>query len=286
MLFRLCACNLEPRSLGAFGLRICSFDCASNCFLSLEPATFPEPVMSRPPSISQPLRQLFFAIVCLGMAAPALAQSGPPSQVSGRMSELENASGLAMRQQSGPDAEAPQKNAPALQKAAGPQSEPAGTPPHRRRWNAFRGKVISVQFVSGSVLGGTAAHLVGSPDAIGRDAKGYLARVGTITGSRLVAAGVRHGASAMLGLKLKSPEPQGPLGARLKQAAVQELATRTTSGRRVPAVAETAGIYGAILTRGRLYHGQWRPGKAATGAAVAIGFKVAWAAGSELIKSL
>lgn len=69
-----------------------------------------------------------------------------------------------------------------------------------------------------NVLGGegTITHLAGSPDAVGPDAAGYLARVVTITGSRLVATGVRYGASAALGLKLKSPDPRGPLGARLK----------------------------------------------------------------------
>jgi hypothetical protein len=145
---------------------------------------------------------------------------------------------------------------------------------------------MSFQFVSSSVLGGTIEHLVGSPDAIGRDTRGYLARVGTITGARLVAAGVRHGVSAALDLRLESPEPRGPLGARLKQAALQALTTRTASGQRMPAVAETAGTYGAILTRGRLYHGQWRPGQAATSTAVAIGFKVVWTTGSELVGAL
>jgi hypothetical protein len=92
--------------------------------------------------------------------------------------------------------------------------------------------------------------------------------------------------SAAFGLRLESPEPQGPLGARLRQAALQALTTRTVSGRRVPAVAETAGTYGAILTRGRLYHGQWRPGQAATSTAVAIGFEVVWGIGGELVGSL
>ena len=159
-------------------------------------------------------------------------------------------------------------------------------PPHRRRWDAFRSEVISVRFVAGSVLGGTIEHLAGSPGALDRDTRGYLARVGTNAASRLTYVGVRHGVSAALGLRLQSPEARGSLGARLKQAALQALTTRTVSGRRVPAVAETAGTYGAILTRGRLYHGEWRPGQAATSTAVAIGFKVVWATGSELVGSL
>lgn len=270
--------------------------------------------------MGQLLRQLFLlflAAVCLGMAAPAaMAQSELSGLASGQVDKPENDSVLATPYQNRPlrqgaplqegvplhedgplqegvplqevglDVKALRKSAQAFRRTEGLQSETTEVPPHRRRWDAFRSKVVSFRFVSGSVLGGTITHLAGSPDAVGPDAAGYLARVGTITGSRLVNTGVRHGASAALELKLKSPEPRGPLGARLKQAAVQKLTTRTTSGQRVPAVGEMAGTYGAILTRGRLYHGQWRPGRAATSAAVAIGFKVAWAAGSELAKSL
>jgi hypothetical protein len=146
--------------------------------------------------------------------------------------------------------------------------------------------VINVRFVAGSVLAGTLEHLTGSPNALDRDTRGYLARVGTNAASRLTYVGVQHGVSAAFGLRLKSPEPRGSLGARLKQAALQALTTRTLSGRRVPAVAEAAGTYGAILTRGRLYHRQWRPGQAATSTAVAIGIRVVWATGSELLGSL
>ncbi|MCS3632068.1 hypothetical protein GGP55_002681 [Salinibacter ruber] len=232
------------------------------------------PQQNRPPHQNGPLRQG----PSLRQGAPL--QEGVPLHEDGPLQE-----GVPL-QEVGLDVKALRKSARAFRRTEGLQSETTEVPPHRRRWDAFRSKVVSFQFVSGSVLGGTITHLAGSPDAVGPDAAGYLARVGTITGSRLVATGVRHGASAALGLKLKSPEPRGPLGARLKQAAVQELTTRTTSGQRMPAVGEMAGTYGAILTRGRLYHGHWRPGRAATSAAVAIGFKVAWAAGSELAKSL
>lgn len=165
-------------------------------------------------------------------------------------------------------------------------AELTSKPPHRRRWDAFRSEVVSVRFVAGSVLGGTIEHLAGSPGALDRDTRGYLARVGTNAASRLTYVGLRHGVSAAFGLRLKSPEPQGPLGARLRQAALQALTTRTVSGQRVPAVAETAGTYGTLLTRWRLYHGQWRPGQAATSTAVAIGFKVIWATGIELVGAL
>jgi hypothetical protein len=166
------------------------------------------------------------------------------------------------------------------------QSEPAGVPPHRRRWDAFRSEVISLKPVSGGLLSGTIGHLAGSPDSWDRDVGGYLGRVGTSMGSQVVSIGVQHGVSAALDLRLESPEPQGPLLTRLKQVVIQELTIRTTSGQRVPIVAKPAGMYVSNLAQSQIYYGCWEPGEAATSTAIAIGNGVVFSLIGELIGAL
>lgn len=144
----------------------------------------------------------------------------------------------------------------------------------------------AAQGPSGGVLQGTMMHLSDYPSTWGRDTGGYLARVGSGVAYQLTQSGVHHGLAAALDLRLESPDPEGPVGARVGQAMLQELTTRTTSGRRVPAVAETAGTYAATLAQSRLHHGQWRPGDAAINAVIATGLEAVWAAGSELVEAL
>lgn len=191
-----------------------------------------------------------------------------------------------MRQQRVPGARVLQSNARALQRDVRLQSGSDSVSPHRRRWDALEGEVISLRPVSGGLLTGTIGHLADSPSAWDRDTGGYLARVGTSMGSQVVGIGVRHGVSAALDLRLESPEPKGPLLARLGQAALQGLTVRTASGQRVPAVAKTASFYVSNLAQSQVYYGRWKPGEAATTTAIAIGNGIAVSLISELIEAL
>jgi hypothetical protein len=191
-----------------------------------------------------------------------------------------------MRQQRVPGARVLQSNARALQRDGRLQSGSDSVSPHRRRWDAFKGEVISLRPVSGGLLTGTIGHLADSPSAWDRDTGGYLARVGTSMGSQVVGIGVRHGVSAALDLRLESPEPKGPLLARLGQVALQGLTVRTASGQRVPAVVKTASFYVSNLAQSQVYHGRWKPGEAATTTAIAIGNGIAVSLISELIGAL
>ncbi|WP_103029875.1 hypothetical protein [Salinibacter altiplanensis] len=166
------------------------------------------------------------------------------------------------------------------------EPETASLPPYRHRWDAFRGELVGPVLAAGAVQG-TLMHLAGHPDRWGQDAGGYLARVGSGVGVQLVNRGVHHGLAAALNLRLETPDPQqGSLEARMGQAALQAVTTRTASGRRVPAAGSLSGSYAAILTQRRLTSGQWKPGQAAIGTAIGVGIEAVWAAGSELARTL
>lgn len=163
---------------------------------------------------------------------------------------------------------------------------PVSVPPYLRRWDTFQSEIVSPRFISSSVAQGTFMHLIDKPGAWKRDTGGYLARVGSSAGSMLISTSVHHSMGAALDLRIRPPEPQGSLGARIRQAALQQITTRTASGRRVPAVARTTGTYVATLAQRRLHSGQWKPGRAVVSTVFSTGFSIVWATGVELVKSL